>query len=384
MALMWLSARVARARGHKLHIVTVNHHLRGAEAVAEIQMVAQNTAQLGLKHTVLDWRHGGQIAGNVMGAARRARYALLESWAHAHSIAHIAVAHTADDQAECVLMGLGRAAGLDGVCGMHPAWHCGDLRFFRPLLEITRADLRLYLRSLGASWAEDSSNDDLRFQRIQARAALPHLAPLGITPRTLARVARNLAAAQNALEYACDHAAAQVFTQRAGALFVDIPEISKLPDELARRLVQRAVLWFSGAPYPPRAAKLARFTTALREGRTGTLCGCRIIRWRGQSLLLREARAIANNGAAIAFETDRFWDHRWQISGKAAAPKMSIGALGPQGLARLPHWRALDLPRPALEVTPALWQGDRLICAPTAGFCEGWRAIITSITHSSS
>ena len=80
----------------------------------------------------------------------------------------IAVAHTADDQAETLLSHIMRGTGTTGLGGIYPlAWP-----LVRPLLEMRRQDLRDYLRWLKQDWREDSTNDDTRRMRARIRKDL--------------------------------------------------------------------------------------------------------------------------------------------------------------------------------------------------------------------
>jgi tRNA(Ile)-lysidine synthase len=100
---------------------------------------------------------------NLEDAARRLRYAFFASLAKAGRITRVAVAHTADDQAETVLARLVRGTGPAGLAAIYPV----KGRVIRPLLEIRRAELRDYLAALGQPWREDASNLDLT--RLRAR-----------------------------------------------------------------------------------------------------------------------------------------------------------------------------------------------------------------------
>ena len=67
------------------------------------------------------------------------------------------------------------------------------------MLDLRRADLRAHLRGRGIVWADDPSNEDVRFDRVKARRALEGLAPLGLTPERLARTAAHMSRAREAL-----------------------------------------------------------------------------------------------------------------------------------------------------------------------------------------
>uniref|UniRef100_UPI000AA07229 molybdopterin cofactor-binding domain-containing protein n=1 Tax=Leisingera sp. F5 TaxID=1813816 RepID=UPI000AA07229 len=71
----------------------------------------------------------------------------------------------------------------------------------RPLLDVTRCELRDYLQTRGIAWSEDPSNEDTRFERVRVRRALEELAPLGLTAAVLAKIARNMAKAREALDW---------------------------------------------------------------------------------------------------------------------------------------------------------------------------------------
>jgi tRNA(Ile)-lysidine synthase len=345
-ALLHLALRA----GLTVEAVTVDHRLR-PESSAEAAGVAAACAGLGVRHEVRVWDHG-PVSGNLMDAARRARMALILDWAADRGLAHVALGHTQDDQAETLLMGLARAAGISGLSGMRRQWVEGGVTFHRPLLDIGRADLRCWLVGQCIGWTEDPTNDNPRFTRTRARRVLAALAPLGITAEGLAGVAGHLAKAQEALAVQVEATAGTHVTEVAGALRMEAG-LWDTPDEVQRQVLARALSWLSQDDYAPRAEALARFRAALMQGRTATLQGCRCL----NGWILREARSLRGLEAGL-------WDGRWRVTGAVGA----VRALGAEGLRQCPDWRGLGLPRQVLEVTPGIWQEDQLIAAPVAGF----------------
>src|SRR5258705_7583464 len=112
----------------------------------------------------------------------------MEQAADALNADQIAVGHTQDDQAETFLLKLIRGAGLTGLAGIYPRRG----RIIRPLLDVSRADLRGYLTGRGERWIGDESNDDLDNPRNRIRhVVLPELdcAPPGPTRPAIARAA---------------------------------------------------------------------------------------------------------------------------------------------------------------------------------------------------
>lgn len=366
-ALAVLAADWARPRGVALAAVTVDHGLRPGSA-AEAAAAGALCAGLGIPHAVLRWDSPAG-RGNLQDRARTARQRLISGWAAAQGLAHVATGHTLDDQAETVLMRLARGSGVDGLSAIAPARRLAGVVWLRPLLGVPRAALRALLAARGIGWAEDPSNDEARFLRARARAALAALAPLGITAAGLAATAGRMARARRALECATCALADRAVRIEAGDVILDAAALAAAPEELRARLLAHALRWVSGAPYPPRAAELARLAAALAAGRGGTLAGCRASAAGGTLRIAREWQAVRGLRAAPG----EVWDGRWRLTGPAPAGA-EVRALGPEGLARCPGWRAAGLPRASLLASPAVWAGDALVAAPLAGLDRGWTA----------
>lgn len=99
----------------------------------------------------------------VEAAAREARYAVFESALREGG--RLFVGHHQDDQVETFFLRLMRGAGVQGLAGMPPERDLGKGRLVRPLLALTREDLRAYVVAAGLDWIEDASNSDTRYDR---------------------------------------------------------------------------------------------------------------------------------------------------------------------------------------------------------------------------
>ncbi len=348
--------------GRPLSAVTVDHGLRPGSA-GEAAAVAALCAGRGIPHTTLRWE-GWDGRGNLQDHARRARRALIAGWAAAHGIGAVALGHTLDDQAETVVMRLARGSGVDGLSAMAAATAGDGVVWLRPLLALRRADLRRWLVAEGVAWAEDPSNDDARFDRVRARAALPALEALGIGPERLAATARAMARARAALEHATAALAkACLEVGSAGDLTLDAAPLAQAPVEIRLRLLAAALSWVSGAVYRPRLVRLEAALAAIEAGRIGhglTLHGC-VLRARGGRIAIR--RELARVAPAVPLARGR-WDGRWQLEGTPPArPGLTIGALGAGGLAKAGEHPA-GMAREALATTPAIWDAGVLVAAP--------------------
>jgi len=171
VALLRLLDRLRNELGITLAVVHFNHSLRGAEADADSGFVAELAGALGLEFLAAreDVEAEALRQGwNLEDAARRLRYAFFDRVIGEGKATHIAVAHTADDQAETVLAHLMRGTGPTGLAGIYPI--AGTI--VRPLLGTRRERLREHLRAHGQTWREDSTNRDVRRTRAHIRVQL--------------------------------------------------------------------------------------------------------------------------------------------------------------------------------------------------------------------
>ncbi len=376
MALLSLAERWARIGGPGLHVLTVDHGLR-PESADEAQAVAAFCASRGIAHETLHWKSGPDDRGNLSHRARNGRYALMAHACSARGIGTLLTGHTLDDQAETVLMRLGRGSGVDGLAAMEPVASLWGLRILRPLLGVRREALRHLLRAAGLSWHDDPTNEDRAYRRIVARDALEALAVLGITHERLALTAEAMADAR------------QVLDDRATALSAEICEFSPLgyvrlapsplaaaPRETARRLVARLLCAVSGAVYRPRLEALTALLDAIvQTGFQGsTLHGCRIDPVGERIVIQREPNACT---ARLPCADAAQWDNRFCIAVPPALATRSdihIAAAGAEGLRLLKKakHRAPEIwssaPRPARLCSPALWRGSELLAIPLAQY----------------
>ena len=152
-----------------LFAVTVDHGLR-PESPDEAMQVKEMCAELMVPHTTLRWKSWDGV-GNLQERAREARYQLISEWAKSQDIAVFAVGHTADDQAETMLMRLARSSGVDGLAAMPLNRTLFGITLIRPLLGLARQDLRGYLTRNDVDWAEDPSNKNAAYERVRTREA---------------------------------------------------------------------------------------------------------------------------------------------------------------------------------------------------------------------
>jgi len=230
------TAVAACGDGRALVGATVDHGLQPGSA-ARAAATADLLAGIGFARTaVLTVDVSGP--GGMEAAARRTRYAALrrlaDSLAAPGRTCAVLLAHTADDQAETVLLGLARGSGPRSIAGMRawrPPWG-------RPLLGVGRADTEATCRAAGLKPWQDPHNDDPTFTRVRLRhEVLPLLDAVlggGVRP-ALARTATLMAQDLDAL----DEIAGSVLIQLAGADgSLDIPALARQPVAIIGRVLR--------------------------------------------------------------------------------------------------------------------------------------------------
>ena len=188
-AMLRIFADLRAQLGIVVVVLHFHHQLRGADADQDESFVQTLAAKFGMESET----GGADVAAeakrrrwNVEDAARRLRYQFFASAASARGLHRVAVAHTADDQAETVLSHLLRGTGLTGLAGIYPA--AGLI--IRPLLHVRRAELRKFLSDVGQPWREDATNQDTSRMRARIRHQLIPLLQRDFDSAVVTRLAR--------------------------------------------------------------------------------------------------------------------------------------------------------------------------------------------------
>jgi tRNA(Ile)-lysidine synthase len=372
-------------------VLTVDHGLR-TQSGAEAERVAQMAAHLGFRQAILPWV-GRKPKTGVQAAARAARYGLLTRFMAANGLRLLLTAHTADDQAETLLMRLARGSGLDGLAAMAllaplAAPTLGgmeEILLARPLLGVGKALLKAALVARGVPWIEDESNAAPMFERSRWRAAGDTLSHLGLTGDSLALSARRLQRARAALEWAlaqfCAVDAGRYRADPCGCIRIDAEAWRALPGELKVRVLGKGIAAAGGSGGPVPLAKLEALADTLAEtlaspGPAGrwTLARTAIRAAPGLIVLEREPGRRPWPELALAPGERALWDGRfWVAAGPKLGFSVAVRALGPAGLAGLRQQVALPdgVSSTTLRALPGFWREEALFAVPSLAFPPG-------------
>lgn len=249
LALAQLCASLAQQGWLSCSVCHVEHGLRGAESLRDAGLVAAFCAERGLPCYI----EHVQVAAcaqaehlSTEAAARRLRYEALWRVAAQVGADAIVTAHHLDDQAETLLWRLLRGAGLDGLAAMRERQ--GEL--LRPLLSVTRAELRQYCELQGLRYAEDSTNSDRSYTRNRIRHELLPKLERDYNPQlasTLAQTAQLLACDADYLQQQAQAAYERLAQLEPGSVRFSVDDLLQLPKALRSRVLREAYFSLGGA-----------------------------------------------------------------------------------------------------------------------------------------
>lgn len=338
VALLSVLASLAPAKRLTLSAFHINYGLRGEESEEDARFVSRLCAELGVPLTCerIDLsRASNQRKGvSLQTRAREARYAALQRVAAAVGAGKIALGHTADDQAETLVMWMLRGSGAAGLAGIRPV---RDAVYVRPLLGVSRTDVLAYLNAKGVSFRMDSSNAKPLYLRNRIRhQLLPLLKQFNpAVVDALTRQADILRDDDRCLEqWASEWIVRHVQRGDDRSLAVPRMAVLELPVALQRRVIRRVMQQAAQSPYSPTFGSAEAVLEKIVRGRSGS------------SLALRGASAVRE------YERIRFFPNR--TAGRHTGGGVSDRAVN------------LSLNVPSATVWPPTEQVIRLSYAPAS------------------
>lgn len=241
-------AGLARVAKERLHVLHVNHLLRGEDADADQHFVQETCDSLGIPCTVLRMdvaKLAQERDGNVEEIGRRVRYDAARELAQKLCVeqgvsrqkAKILTAHTADDRAETFMMNVMRGSGMSGLASIPR--HRGLI--YRPLLDYTHDQLKDWLKARGLDWHEDATNTDTHYLRAYMRHnVLPLLkARNPMLVQTVCKIADLMTDEDDYLEAKAARKLRQITLRKSeSSLVLDALKLSSTDVVIARRVVR--------------------------------------------------------------------------------------------------------------------------------------------------
>ena len=223
----------------KIIPVVVDHGLQDGSAQTAADTV-NKLKQMGFAE-VVSARANVEITDGLEASARRARYQIFNQFIDAYQPKYFLLAHTLNDQAESVLLGLARGSGARSLSGMATVNNI----FIRPLLKISREQTTAACIEAGIDIWQDPHNDDQRFARVRVRKNLLPQIERDLGPGVTQALARSADLLRDDAD-ALDDFANQYF-QQADPKDLDVLELERLPKAIRTRVLRLAI-YKAGAP----------------------------------------------------------------------------------------------------------------------------------------
>ncbi len=281
LALAAATAFEAPRAGIRAGAVIIDHGLQADSATTAARAAAQARA-LGLDPVVVARVEVDPSAGGPESAARTARYAAFERSLDDTGASHVLLAHTLDDQAETVLLGLARGSGPASLRGM--SVETGP--YLRPLLGIRRATTRQFCLDSGLDAWQDPHNDDPAFARVRVRNTVLPVLESELGPgiaEALARTAEQLREDADALDGLALEWALELTSQTEdGGVALDVRGLAADPPALRQRIIRLVVLSEFGVSLERvHTLAVAELITDWHGQKALTLPGVRVVRQNG-------------------------------------------------------------------------------------------------------
>ncbi len=299
-----------------LHVAHLNHGIRGEQSNLDEEFVRDLAHEFGLPITV------GHVDVPAMRrelrlgeeeAARIARHRFLRETAKSVGANKIAIAHTADDRAETILLNILRGCGVEGLGAMRPV----DGTLVRPVIEATRSEIEAYIAQHGLPYRVDESNLDTAYSRNRVRHELIPLLEREFNPEVKAALLRlgEIAGSQSDLVEDLAESSAHALEQRGG---LDAGLFVNLPRALRFQIVRSEVIRLKGDPVDVTFEQVERVVDGVRSGDefTYTLPSGRIYASLKAGILRFYEKKQAANVPAFTYEL--------QVPGETVVPELGL------------------------------------------------------------
>jgi len=265
----------------------VNHQLR-PEADIETEYVQSVCKNLNIPCKIFYWDDEKPENG-LEAAAREARYAMMTDFCHENNIEYLLTAHQSDDQIETFLMNLSRGSGLYGLSAIMPQSERNGIRILRPLLGVSRAEIKKYCEDNNIKYFVDSMNSDEHYTRVKIRKNR-HLLndDLGISDARILLAIQNLGRTREWVDKYIS-SRIELVIRSWGAMFVDSFLFDEA-DEIRLKFLGLLIQRIGGNDYPVRLNSLKKALCNLQNDCKFTLGHCTIRRLNNKILIVPEGK----------------------------------------------------------------------------------------------
>jgi len=292
MALLLLFKNVFHQK-IKIFCLTIDHNTRQNSA-ADAKFVAHFCTQNSISCTILKSYLENPPEVDIENSLREVRYNLLTEFCYKNKIKNLFVAHHQQDLAENFLIRLFRGSGIDGLAAMDEIIEINKINIIRPLLDVSKNDLKKYLQAKQINWVEDETNEDEKFLRNKIRKFLQTLPEPEVIGNRVALASRSILEAKKILAKETKKKFPRIFQKNLDELVLNTQTFQKLENSVATRYLAIALMQISQRVYKPRREKLERIYGLIMENKLNKsieFYGCQLRKLSAQEILISKKPA---------------------------------------------------------------------------------------------
>jgi tRNA(Ile)-lysidine synthase len=265
----------------------VNHKLR-PEADTETEYVQNICSDFNIPCHIFYWQ-GNKPETGLEAAAREARYKMMTDFCHENGIEYLLTAHQSDDQIETFLMNLSRGSGLYGLSAMLPESERNGIKILRPLLNVSRKEIKQYCDENDIKYFVDSMNSDEHYTRVKIRKNR-HLLndDLGISDSRILLAVENLSRTRQWMDKYIN-SRIELVIRSWGAMF-SADFLFDEAEEIRLKFLGTLIQKIGGDIYPIRLNSLQNALSKLSADCKFTLGHCTIRRLNDRILIVPEGK----------------------------------------------------------------------------------------------
>lgn len=294
MTLLALLRELQEELDLSLTVAHLDHQMRRGSA-EDARTVIGQAEMLGLPVIHRDIDVPGYIRDQGLSpeqGAREVRYCFFQEAATEVGASVVALGHNLDDRVETFLINLMRGAGLEGLAGMPPVRHEGDIRYVRPLIDCSRQEIHSFASHRGIKYRDDPTNRDPQYLRNRVRRELlPLLRELNPNVHeTVGRATETLRRTNEYLRQLARHAYEQALVDEGpGEIALHAGQLKQHGEPIRRYVIREAIRRVKGNLQEIGAVHLEDVLNQIEKGHSGNridLPGGVQCRYQGQQVVL--------------------------------------------------------------------------------------------------
>jgi len=259
MALLLALKNYCTPRNIKISALTIDHKMR-ANSSYEATKLNDLLIKQNIIHHIITIPSNLIPKSNIEAKLREIRYQLLSEFCNKNHINFLFVGHHLGDVAENFLIRLMRGSGLDGLSPIKKLSILNNVKIIRPFLEITKDELKNYLRDQKIQWFEDETNNDEKFLRNKIRKFLTSFEDKNIIEKRIYSASKEIEKARDFFdEIMCDIESLVIKQIEPNLYLINRLELRKINSTVGYKILALLLMKISQKKYKPRREKLVRF-----------------------------------------------------------------------------------------------------------------------------